>query len=269
VTQPSSPRWDPAQYDRYAAERGRPFVDLIARIAVESPRVVVDLGCGPGALTETLSERWPQARVLGVDSSPDMIAAAEPLGRTGRLEFRRGDVGSYRPDSPVDVVTANAVFQWVPGHLSLIPDIASWLAPGGVLAFQVPDNFSDPSHTLLRDLRLSQRWRDRVGDGADRELAVERPKRYLEVLAAAGLEPDVWATTYLHLLPGADPVLEWMKGTALRPVLSTLADDPAATAAFLGELAAMLAAAYPAGRHGTVFPFRRTFAVARVPTYGP
>jgi trans-aconitate 2-methyltransferase len=263
MTPPSGPRWDPAQYDRYAAERGRPFLDLIARIDVESPSYVVDLGCGPGSLTATLSDRWPAARVVGVDSSADMVAAAEPLRRPGRLEFAHADVATFRPDEPVDVVTANAVFQWVPGHVALIADVASWLAPGGVLAFQVPDNFSDPSHVLLRELRLSPKWRDRVGDGADRELAVERPERYLEVLAAAGLVPDVWHTTYLHLLPGADPVLEWVKGTALRPVLSMLADDAAATADFLGELGPMLSTAYPPGPAGTVFPFRRTFAVAR------
>jgi trans-aconitate 2-methyltransferase len=259
----AGPRWDPVQYDRYAAERGRPFVDLTARIDVDDPLVVVDLGCGPGSLTASLAERWPRARVLGVDSSAEMIAAAEPLGRPGRLVFSHGDVSSYRPDEPVDVVIANAVFQWVPDHLGLITRIASWLAPGGAFGFQVPDNFNDPSHTLLRDLRRSAPWRDRLGEGADRELAVERPERYLEVMAAAGLVPDVWHTTYLHLLPGDDPVLEWMKGTALRPVLSTLADDPAATAAFLGDLAGLLAAAYPAGPAGTVFPFRRTFALGR------
>jgi trans-aconitate 2-methyltransferase len=263
VTEPSSPRWDPAQYDRYAAERGRPFTDLIAHIDVAAPAYVVDLGCGPGSLTAMLCDRWPAARVLGIDSSPDMVAAAEPLSRPGRLEFRQADVAAYRPSQPVDVVTANAVFQWVPDHLDLIGDIASWLGPGGVVAFQVPDNFSDPSHVLLRELRLSAAWRDRLGDGADRELAVEPPERYLATLVAAGLMPDVWHTTYLHLLPGDDPVLEWMKGTALRPVLSALADDPAATAEFLAELATMLAAAYPAGPAGTVFPFRRTFAVGR------
>jgi trans-aconitate 2-methyltransferase len=263
VTAASSPRWDPAQYDRYAEERARPFSDLTARIDVGEPRLVIDLGCGPGSQTETLAERWPQARVIGVDSSAEMIAAAEPRGRPGRLEFVQADVGTYRPDAPVDVVTANALFQWVPGHLAQLAAIAGWLAPGGVLAAQVPDNFADPSHTLLRDLRLSARWRDRLGAGADRELAVERPERYLEALADAGLVPDVWATTYLHLLPGPDPVLEWMKGTALRPVFTALADDPEALEDFLGELALALASAYPAGPAGTVFPFRRTFFVGR------
>jgi trans-aconitate 2-methyltransferase len=263
MSEPSSPRWDPAQYDRYAAERGRPFVDLVARIDAAAPSRVIDLGCGPGSLTATLSDRWPHAEVLGVDSSADMIEAAAPLRRPRRLDFERADVRSYRPDGPVDVVTANAVFQWVPNHLDRIGDIASWLAPGGVLAFQVPDNFSDPSHVLIRDLRLSATWRDRVGDGADRELAVEPPERYLSTLVAAGLVPDVWQTTYLHLLPGADPVLEWVKGTALRPVLSALADDPADVERFLADLGPLLAAAYPAGPGGTVFRFRRTFAVAR------
>jgi trans-aconitate 2-methyltransferase len=263
VTDPSTPRWDPTQYDRYAAERARPFHDLTARIDVVAPRVVVDLGCGPGSQTETLVGRWPQARVVGLDSSADMIAAAAARRRPGRLEFIHSDVSGYRPDEPVDVVIANALLQWVPRHLELLGLIAGWLAPGGVLAVQVPDNFSDPSHTLLRELRLSPRWQDRVGAGADRELAVERPERYLVALTDAGLVPDVWQTTYLHLLTGPDPVLEWMKGTALRPVLSALAGDPTAVDGFLDELRPRLAAAYPAGPAGTVFPFRRTFLVGR------
>lgn len=263
MSEPATPRWDPTQYDVYADERARPFRDLTARIDVAEPRVVLDLGCGPGSQTETLCERWPHARVVGLDSSADMIAAAEPRGRSGRLEFVHSDLRGYRPGEPVDVVIANALLQWVPGHLDLLALIAGWLAPGGVLAVQVPDNFSDPSHTLLRDLRLSPKWRDRLGHGADRELAVERPTRYLDALTDAGLVPDVWQTTYLHLLAGPDPVLQWMKGTALRPVLSALADDPAATDEFLGELAVLLAAAYPSGKSGTVFPFRRTFFVGR------
>jgi trans-aconitate 2-methyltransferase len=259
-----APSWDPKQYDRYAEERGRPFVDLTARIDVAAPDFV-DLGCGPGSLTESLSDRWPQARVVGVDSSPDMIEAAGAHRRPGRLEFVRADIRSFTPDQPVDVLTANAVLQWVPCHLDLLATIASWLSPGGVLAVQVPDNFDDPQHVLLRGLRHSDRWRDRLGYGADRDAGVERPERYLEALADAGLVPDVWQTTYLHLLSGPDPVLEWMKGTALRPVLSLLADDPPATSAFLAELAPVLASAYPAGLHGTVFPFRRTFLVGRRP----
>jgi trans-aconitate 2-methyltransferase len=137
------------------------------------------------------------------------------------------------------------------------------LVPGGTFAFQVPANFDAPSHTVIRELRTSERWRDRLGEDADRRLGVEPPETYLAALAAAGLEPDVWQTTYLHLLPGEDPVLDWVKGTALRPVLTALRDDPAATEEFLAECGAALREAYPPGPAGTVFPFRRTFAIGR------
>jgi trans-aconitate 2-methyltransferase len=258
-------RWDPAQYVRYADERSRPFVELIARVRVEAPRRVVDIGCGPGTLTRTLADRWPDALVTGVDSSADMIEAASPLAVPGWLEFVRADLREWHPDSPVDVVVANAVLQWVPGHRDLIADLAGWLRPGGAMAFQVPDNFDGPSHTIVRDLRLSPRWRDRLGTDADRGAGVERPQTYFNVLADAGLEADVWQTTYLHVLRGDDAVLEWIKGTALRPVLNALADDETSTQAFLDECGAELRAAYPQTPHGTLFPFRRTFAVGHLP----
>jgi trans-aconitate 2-methyltransferase len=257
-------RWDPQQYGRYADERGRSFFELLARIDHPSPERVVDLGCGPGPLTAALAERWPQAHVTGVDSSVDMIAAAASYAVAGRVEFVTAGVEAWQPDGGVDVVVANAVLHWVPGHLGLLPRFASWLRPRGALAFQVPDNFTEPSHTLLRDLRLSERWKHLVGAGADRSAGVERPAAYLDALADAGLEPDVWQTTYLHVFHGPDPVLEWVKGTALRPVLSTLA-DPQDREAFLADYAAALRAAYPQNRRGeTWFPFRRTFAVGRM-----
>lgn len=260
---PAGYRWDPAQYERFARERARPFHDLLARVELTAPDQVVDLGCGPGALTRTLADRWPHARVLGMDSSPAMIEAAEPLAVAGRLQFVLADIATWRPGGPVDVVVANALLHWVPGHLALLGEIAGWLAPGGVLAFQVPDNFADPSHTVISDLRNSVRWRDRLG--GDAPAAVAAPAAYLDRLTSLGLDADVWQTTYLHLLPAggaASPVLEWIKGTALRPVLDRLAADPAAAADFLAECGEALASAYPAGPHGTVFPFRRTFAVA-------
>lgn len=253
--------WDPDQYGRFADERGRPFIELVARIRVEEPRRVVDLGCGPGSLTRLLSERWPQALVTGVDNSPDMMAAAAAEGRPGHLEFEAADIRDWRPPGPVDVIVANAAFQWVPGHRSMLAGMAGWLAPGGALAFQVPDNFDEPSHTIVADLRRSPRWRARLADGADRGAGVERPESYLAALAGAGLEPDVWQTRYLHVLPGDDAVLQWIKGTALRPVLTALAGDPTATADFLAECGAALRVAYPPSPYGTRFPFRRTFAV--------
>jgi trans-aconitate 2-methyltransferase len=253
-------RWDPSQYLRYADLRGRPFVELTTRIGAESPSYVVDLGCGTGELTAMLAERWPDATVFGADSSPDMIATAQQHAVPGRLTFEVTDLRSWKPERPVDVVTANAVLQWVPGHLDLLDDLVETLAPGGWLAFQVPDNFDEASHTLLRDLRLSARWRDQLGEGADRTAGVERPDVYLRKLIDLGLRPDVWQTTYQQVLQGEDAVLEWVKGTALRPVLSLLEDD-ADRREFLDEYAAQLRAAYPQQDWGTPFPFRRTFAV--------
>jgi trans-aconitate 2-methyltransferase len=260
VTQ--SYRWDPAQYVRYSEERGRPFEELVARIKVETPLRVIDVGCGPGSLTRSLADRWPAAHITGVDSSVDMIAAAGPFSLPGRVDFVCADLREWRPEAPVDVVVGNAVLQWVPGHLELLAEIAGWLAPGGALAFQVPDNFNDPSHTTIRDLRASPRWEARLGEGADRAVAVERPEVYLRALAEAGLVPDVWQTTYLHLLQGDNAVLEWVKGTALRPVLDALADDEGATQAFLEECGVALLEEYPSSPYGTLFPFRRTFMAA-------
>jgi trans-aconitate 2-methyltransferase len=255
-------RWDPSQYLRYADLRGRPFVELTARIGAENPSYVVDLGCGTGELTATLAERWPDATVSGVDSSAEMVATAQQHAIAGRLTFDVADLREWRPERPVDVLTANAVLQWVPGHLDLLDDLVRALAPGGWLAFQVPDNFEEPSHTLLRDLRLSPRWRERLGEGADRTAGVERPATYLRKLLELGLDADVWQTTYQQVLQGDDAVLEWVKGTALRPVLSLLTDD-AERDEFLHDYGAALGEAYPRESFGTVFPFRRTFVVGR------
>jgi trans-aconitate 2-methyltransferase len=252
-------RWDPAQYNRYSRERARPFEELVARIEVAAPARVVDIGCGPGSLSRTLLERWPDAVVTGVDSSTDMIEAAQSHAIAGRLEFLRADVATWNPAEPVDVVVGNAVLHWIPRHIDLLPVMCGWLAPRGVIAFQVPDNFADPSHTVVAALRTSARWRDRLGGGT--AAPVERPEAYLNALADLGLLVDVWQTTYLHLLEGEDPVLEWIKGTALRPVLDALDGDPGATADFLAECGDELRRAYPRGPHGTVFPFRRTFAI--------
>jgi trans-aconitate 2-methyltransferase len=257
--------WDPDQYVRYADERSRPFADLVARVRVTEPGVVVDAGCGPGTLTRSLAQRWPAARIVGFDSSAEMIAAAAEHSIPGQVEFALADVCHWTPERPVDVVVSNAVLQWVPHHLPLIATMAGWLAPGGALAFQVPDNFADPSHTVVRDLRASPRWRALLAEDADRRAAVERPETYLAALSEAGLLADVWQTTYLHILHGPDPVLEWVKGTALRPVLTILDADPEQRDEFLAECALRLRAAYSPGPAGTVFPFRRTFAVGHLP----
>jgi trans-aconitate 2-methyltransferase len=264
----SAAMWDPAQYLNFADERSRPFFDLTGRIGAVAPRYVVDLGCGPGQLTAELASRWPQAQVDGVDSSAEMIAAAGQLraelsatdaATAGRLSFRVGDVASLDPGRPVDVIVSNAVLQWVPGHLDLLPRWASWLADGGWLAFQLPGNFDQPSHAILRGLAGSARWRDKLaGVRLNRQAA--DPGEYLDLLAGLGLAVDAWETTYLHVLTGPDPVTEWYKGTGLRPVLGEL--GPGDAAEFVTEYGERVRAAYPAKSYGTVLPFRRVFVVA-------
>jgi trans-aconitate 2-methyltransferase len=253
------PQWDPAQYLTYAEERSRPFADLLARVHATAPRRVVDLGCGTGRLTRVLADRWPTARVLGIDSSPEMIGRTGQVALPGRLDFRLGDLREWRVGGPVDVLLSNAAVQWVPEHLELFPRWVAAVAPGGWFAFQVPRNVDAPSHRLLAELQES-RWRGRVGAAA-RPDTVAEPVRYVELLASLGCRVDAWETTYLHLLPGDDAVLEWMKGTALRPVLSALDDEEKTE--FLDAYRRALRAAYPRRPHGTLFPFRRLFVAAR------
>ena len=256
------PSWDPEQYRRYADERSRPFFELVGRVGAERPDRVVDLGCGDGALTAALAARWPGALVEGVDRSPEMIARAEPRTIPGRLRFVRADVRDWRPDAPVDVVVSNAALQWVPEHGERLTDWVVALAPGGWLAFQVPGNDRAPSHAILDELRSAPRWRDRLAAAAPGPRVLE-PGEYLARLEDRGCAVDAWETTYQHVLPGADAVLEWVKGSALRPVVSSL--DGAERAEFLAAYAARLRDAYPARPFGTVMPFRRIFVVAQRP----
>ena len=151
--------WDPGQYRRFADERGRPFADLVARIGAGDPGTVVDLGCGPGNLTADLARRWPGAVVHGIDSSPSMIEAARQLEDPPRLTFEVADLRAWVPPGPVDVITCNAVLQWVPDHLELLPRWVDWLAPGGWLAFQLPGNFDQPPHVAISEMAASPRWR--------------------------------------------------------------------------------------------------------------
>jgi trans-aconitate 2-methyltransferase len=262
---------------RYSEERERPFAELLARVNHPDPRSIVDLGCGPGTTTVRLVERWPRARILGIDSSAEMIAHASEVAVPGRLEFHEGDLRDWVPDQPVDVLLCSATLHWVDGHPDLFPRLIGSLAPGGVFAFQVPGNFGEPSHVLLYELAKSDRWADQLGHLV-RSAPVLEPSGYLSALLAAGAEADVWETTYFHMLRGPDAVLEWVRGTALRPFLDALTsggqenpenDDDEANE-FVRAYAAVLRAAYPRDPDGrTIFPFRRIFAVARVPAPAP
>ncbi|MFF1959095.1 trans-aconitate 2-methyltransferase [Streptomyces sp. NPDC058220] len=270
----SAPTWDPAQYLRHSGHRTRPFLDLLARIpeppAGGGPARIADLGCGPGNVTALLADRWPAARITGLDNSPEMLDRAQreyagPTAGGGTMDFRTADAAHWTPEEPYDLIVSNAALQWVPNH----PDsFARWiaaLAPGGTFAFQVPGNFTSPSHTLLAELCDSPRWRERLDHPGGRLVKVLEPADYLTRLADLGCATDVWETTYLQLLTGEDPVLDWVKGTALRPALTALAGDDEATEEFTGQYRALLREAYPPGPHGTVFPFRRIFAVAHTP----
>ena len=222
--------WDPSQYLRYAGERARPFFDLLARVGADDPSYVADLGCGPGNLTAVLADRWPGAEVVGVDNSPEMIDAAGTEARNrsrDRLSFTLADIRDWRPDRKADVLVSNAVLQWVPGHLDLVRS-ARW-AP------------------LLGGVALNRQARG--------------PAEYLDLLARACCSVDAWETTYLHVLPGQDPVVEWYRGTGLRPVLAAL--DHGQAEGFIAEYRERVAEAYPAAPYGTVLPFRRVFVVAQ------
>ena len=252
--------WDAGQYLRYGGERSRPFFDLIAQIGATDPGYVADLGCGPGNLTAALAQRWPRAAVVGVDNSPEMIEAAAGVGASGpaNLAFQLGDVWDWRPARPVDVLVCNAVLQWVPGHQELLLNWADLLAPGGWLAFQLPGNFDQPSHAIVKELAESTRWRALLADVALNRQAGD-PADYVELLARPGYAVDAWETSYLHVLPGENPVLEWTKGTTLRPVLAALDEERAAV--FVGEYAERLTEVYKPRPFGTIFPFRRVFTV--------
>ncbi|MGK4585625.1 trans-aconitate 2-methyltransferase [Kitasatospora sp. HPMI-4] len=261
--------WDPQQYLRHAGHRTRPFLDLLSRVPepARSPALIADLGCGAGNVTALLADRWPDARITGFDNSAEMLAAAEefagPTPAGGSLDFRPADATGWAPDQAYDLIVSNATLQWVPNHPELLSSWIDSLAPGGTFALQVPDQSTAASHTLLDGLCRSARWRGRLADRADEQRQfVLSPGGYLDLLTGLDCTVDAWETTYAQLLTGQDPVLDWVKGTALRPVLTALADDPEAAAAFLADYRELLRTAYPAGLHGTVFPFRRVFAVA-------
>jgi trans-aconitate 2-methyltransferase len=260
--------WDPTQYARFADQRGRPFHELVARIPTPSPRRIVDLGCGTGELTLTLAARWPEAAVFGVDSSPEMLAKARSLDPDGRVQWVEGKAEEWEPaasDGPIDVLVTNATLQWVPTHLRLIPAWFEGLPAGGTFAMQVPANFDAPSHRLMREVAARHPRAAELAPGLDRARSVALLETYAALLLDLGAEVDAWETTYLQVLAseeGAEhPVLDWVRGTGLRPVLGVL-DDDEDRAIFLAEYERELEAAYPRRPFGVLFPFTRLFAVA-------
>ncbi|GAB3680985.1 trans-aconitate 2-methyltransferase [Angustibacter aerolatus] len=262
------PTWDPELYGRFAAERGRPFADLLARVGHDDPRLVVDLGCGPGDLTASLTRRWPAADVVGVDSSPAMLERAAAHA-CPRLRFEPADVRDWTPPEGLDVLVSNATLQWVPGHLDLLRAWVAAMRPGSWLAVQVPGNGDSPSHALMREVAATPPFDAHLPDVLTDRLTSPDPTTYAELLAGAGCAVDAWETTYAHVLDpagelGDDAVLTWVSGTGLRPVTDALADQTDLRRRFVDAYAARLRAAYPRRPWGTLLPFRRVFVVARV-----
>ncbi len=251
--------WDPSQYLKFAGERIHPALDLLARIPAPAPGTVVDLGCGAGNLAPLLLERWPRAKLIGVDSSPEMLARAR--ADHPRVEFVQADVASWRPRQPVDVLYSNATLQWLPGHDRLIPALLACVEPGGWLAVQMPRNFGAPSHTCVSDAIEQGPWRARLEPHLRRQPVAE-PQHYWRLLQARAATLEIWETEYLQALRGDNPVAEFTKGTWLKQFLDRL-EEPERSA-FEADYRTRVKAAYPPEADGrTLFPFRRLFIVAQ------
>lgn len=249
--------WSAKQYSMFEQQRTRPVRDLVAAIPDSDVRSAVDLGCGPGNSTEVLADRFPQALVTGMDSSDDMLVDART--RLPTLNFELADIGAWNPAQKFDVILANASLQWLPDHAALYPHLINQLTEGGTLAVQTPDNLDEPAHTLAREIAADGPWAAKIS-------AVKHNERhtasyYFELLNKHCSTVDVWRTTYHHPLAGAAAVVEWFKGSALRPFLAPLTE--AEKSAFLHEYLARITKAYPALGDGTVLlPFPRLFIIA-------
>ncbi len=251
--------WDPAQYLKFAGERLRPALDLLARVPLEAPATVVDLGCGAGNLAPMIFARWPGTQLTGVDGSPEMLAKAR--AEHPQAQFVRADIGAWRPARPVDLIFSNAALHWLEGHERLVPALLEALAPGGVLAVQMPRNFNAPSHTAIVETIEQGPWRARLEPFLRRE-PVAAPGFYWRLLERRAAELQVWETEYLQVLSGDNPVAEYTKGTWLKQFLDRL--EGAERAAFEADYRARVLAWYPPENDGrTLFPFRRLFLVAR------
>jgi trans-aconitate 2-methyltransferase len=254
--------WDPGQYLKFGGERLRPALDLLARVPVEDPARVADLGCGTGSITRILAERFPRAIVTGVDGSAEMLAkSVKEVPTGGHVRWQQADIAGWTADPAVDLIYSNAALQWLKGHDALFPHLVAQLAPGGALMVQMPRNHGAPSHTLMeasiaRRPTLVERLKTKP-----RSLPPGDPGYFYDLLRPHSTSVDIWETEYLHVLEGADPVVEWTKGTALKPVLDSL--EPAEREDFLAEYKAACRLAYKPRADGkTLFPFRRIFIVA-------
>ena len=254
---PEKHAWNPGQYLKYGGHRLRPAIDLLARVDTERPETVFDLGCGPGNSTRLLADRWPEARITGVDGSVDMLtqAAADLPGP----DWVEADLNGWSPDRPADVLFSNAALHWLDDHAVLFPRLLEHLNPGGVLAVQMPGNFASPSHTLIRE--AAGPWMDKIGP-VMRADPVADLSVYYDALSPVAGHLDIWETVYVQALEGDNAAAEWIKGSALKPLLDALDEDEAQD--YFSAYSALAQKAYPARPDGkTLYPFRRVFVVAK------
>jgi trans-aconitate 2-methyltransferase len=250
--------WEPQTYLRYADIRFRAGLDLLARIPKLEYSTIYDLGSGTGHLTRILADTFTNAKITGIDSSPEMLAEARR--EFPGLLWQQANIGSWSPPAAPDLIYTNAALQWVPDHETLLPSLVNKLRPGGVLAMQVPRHFESPSHLGLKELVMQSQWRARLEPLL---LApIPAPERYWRWVSPHARNLDIWETIYLQVLDGKDPVVNFMRGTALLPFLSALPEPEAAK--FVDAFAERMAAAYPPQATGqTLFPFRRLFLIAQ------
>ena len=252
--------WSAKQYVAFEDERTRPVRDLLAALPPIDARAVIDLGCGPGNSTEVLAACYPQAAVSGIDSSSDMIEAARR--RLPHLRFAVADLQTWTDAGPFEVILANAVLQWIANHEVLLPRLAARLSPGGALALQMPDNLDEPAHRIMRELAADGRWAAKLAAASAARAPVPGAAWYYELLRPLCSKVDVWRTTYYHFLSGgAEAVVEWFKGSGLRPFLEPL--NAAERSAYIERYSAAIAKAYPAFADGSVLlQFPRVFLTA-------
>lgn len=246
--------WNPSLYLKFADERTRPASELTARIAQQPVKVAVDLGCGPGNSTALLRAAWPEARIIGVDNSDAMLAqAAQALPD---CEFITANIEDWQPSEPADVIYANASLQWLAEHQTLFPRLVRQLANNGVLAVQMPDNWQEPSHTLMRQVA------EELGFPDSGRQPLPSVQQYYDMLSNSGCEVDIWRTTYYHPLESHQAIVDWLQATGLRPYLQHL--DEAEKNVFLERYLTLLQQHYPLQCNGKVLLlFPRLFIVAR------
>jgi trans-aconitate 2-methyltransferase len=251
--------WNAAQYAKFLNERTRPAIELLTRVNLAKLQCAIDLGCGPGNSTELLKARWPDAQITGVDNSPEMLAAA--MKDHPDIAFASSDIGTWQPEAPMDLIYSNAAYQWVPDHKVLIPRLASHLKPGGILAFQVPHNHDFPTHIFMRAVAVENKWSVDLGSVRTHHSVLE-PQEYYDLLSPLMTDIDIWETKYFHVMESVEAVVEWLKGTGLRPFLAALPADEQKT--FLKLYADKLRGFLPHLKDGKVLlPFPRLFVIAR------